>query len=260
MSTAIPQRGTPASAPLDNFEIALRDYVRAVRSLNSVLDTNEELDARVLCGRRWNEMIAAANSLAERMSELGKDVSWFMGWVTVELDDAVQEYVKKDDIKVILTREYAGLIADWRLRLRNRAGDSEFTRTEDASKTKGSELRSGVRGLAKALGVEAWHEIEMKVLATGIIYRRLGSEERFLRRGWGGLGMKGAPKRYGMLIEIAKHGGTFPPRRGERRWAIVHDLNNSFREAFGLDENPFRNARKMGTQSIIGSLTWGGRV
>lgn len=117
------------------------------------------------------------------------------------------------------------------------------------------------RTLAEELKVTEWRELEMKVLATGVDFRRAGTDEKYIRKTWGALGLKAKLKVYGLLINVAKHGGTYPRRTGEPpRRDETFELNEAFCEVFGLRERPFGNKRRLGTQSVIGSITWGGQA
>ncbi|HPO17373.1 MAG TPA: hypothetical protein PLI09_28330 [Candidatus Hydrogenedentes bacterium] len=131
-------------------------------------------------------------------------------------------------------------------------------RKRKAASGKGNSIKPNGR-LAEALGVDDWGQIEVKVLANGIQYRRAGTGDAFLKRDWGALGVKGKTKVSGLLINIAKFGGTYPNPHKEKRWDIVHDLNTAFMAAFGLSKQPFHNVRRLGTQSNISSISWGGR-
>lgn len=122
----------------------------------------------------------------------------------------------------------------------------------------GGQERRGT--LAADVGAKDWPELEVVVLANGLKYRKADTAARFIHKTWGALGLKGKLKVYRLLIEIARHGGTFPKRTGEgHRRDTVHDLNRSFCEEFGLDGNPFKNDRRLGTQALLGVITWGGQ-
>jgi hypothetical protein len=115
--------------------------------------------------------------------------------------------------------------------------------------------------LAADVGATTWEELEIKVLATGIKFRKANTADDFPTNptGWGAIGLKGKHKAITLLRSISRCGGTFPRNRGEDRRDEVHDLNTAFKAAFGLTARPFANVRKpLGTQSIIGSISWGG--
>ncbi len=116
------------------------------------------------------------------------------------------------------------------------------------------------QGFAAHIGASNWCEIELSVLATGIKYRKAGTDETFIEKSWGNIGLRAKHGIYGLLGDIAKGRGTYPniPYKEKRR-AQTHDLNMAFKNAFGLPDNPFSNHRIMGTQSRFGSITWGGR-
>lgn len=114
--------------------------------------------------------------------------------------------------------------------------------------------------LAADVGAASWQELEFRVLAGGLNFRKEGTNGRFIHRTWGALGLKGRLVVCALLIEIAKHGGTFPKdHEADKRRNRVIILNKAFLTAFGLSGNPFRNDRRLGTQTVVGSISWGGK-
>lgn len=116
------------------------------------------------------------------------------------------------------------------------------------------------QGFAAHIGASDWKEIELSVLATGIRYRKAGTDDKFLSIQWGHIKLKRDGVLHGVLIEIARHNGCYPNlKKEDKRRSQVHDLNHAFRNYFGLPGNPFSNNGRMGIQSIFGSITWGGK-
>jgi len=98
------------------------------------------------------------------------------------------------------------------------------------------------------------------VLASGIDFRKAGTNGPFTRKTWGALGLKGRNVAYALLIQVAIHRGTFPKdREAHKRRGRLNVLNNAIKAAFGLPDNPFYNNRRLGTQTVIGAISWGGK-
>lgn len=114
--------------------------------------------------------------------------------------------------------------------------------------------------LAADVGAESWGELEFRVLANELAFRKAGTNGPFIHKKWEKLGMESRLLSYALLIQIAKFRGTFPKDHdGDKRRRTVHALNKALKAAFGLPGNPFRNDRRLGTQTAIGAISWGGK-
>lgn len=114
--------------------------------------------------------------------------------------------------------------------------------------------------LAADVGATSWQELEFRVLASGLEFRRAGMGSDFIRKTWGALNLKGRRVVCGLLIDVAQHRGTLPKdREADKRRQRVIILNKALRGAFGLPDNPFHNDRRLGTQTVIGAISWGGK-
>jgi len=114
------------------------------------------------------------------------------------------------------------------------------------------------KGFAEALGVENWSQIEVEVLAHSLRARKAGTANDWMKITFTQLGIGGSPAQMGLLIHVAKHNGIYPNTNRERRWDVVHDLNESFKGYFELPENLFSNHRRMGTQCGFAGIVWAG--
>lgn len=114
-------------------------------------------------------------------------------------------------------------------------------------------------GLAADVGATSWQELEFRVLASGLDFRKAGTNDRFIRKTWGALGLKGRRVVCALLIDVARHQGTLPKdREADKRRQTVHTLNRALKAAFGLPDSPFFNDRRLGSQTVIGAISWGG--
>jgi len=112
-------------------------------------------------------------------------------------------------------------------------------------------------GWAHEIGAASWEEIEIKVYAHRIGYRKAGTGDGFALKSWGACGLKSKHSVYGLLINVAKSAGTYANPKRERRYDCTHDLNTAFKSKFGLKENLFFNNRRMGTQCRAAVIAFG---
>ncbi len=141
----------------------------------------------------------------------------------------------------------------------SKPGTESPPKNSNALASPGEPVTAVRTALAKKLGVRTWGEIELKVLARGIEYRRAGTSDNFLPFSWAALGVPPQRKVYQLLVYIATYGGTFPNDTHENRHAVVFRLNKAFCNAFGITDRPFKNSKALGTQSHFAAITFEGR-
>jgi len=114
--------------------------------------------------------------------------------------------------------------------------------------------------LAADVGANSWQELEIRVLASGLDFRREGTGSDFIRKTWGALNFKGRKAEYGLLMSIAQAEGNLAKGKDYKtRPKTLCCLNKTLRDAFGLAGRPFRNTRTLGTKTIVGAISWGGQ-
>lgn len=110
--------------------------------------------------------------------------------------------------------------------------------------------------LAADVGAVSWQELELRVTGSGLQFRKTGTDDKFIRKNWAGVGLTMKQKATKLLIRIAEFGGTctkLPDDNYPRD--TLFDLNKAFRESFGLPDNPFENNRWLGVQAAVGGIS-----